>query len=487
MATLTTEWANYGGGTWSSSGGSTVYFWIDAKYNAQDITNNKTTIEVRLTSSADHPNGNGGSGYAFSCTYCPDVSGNSVWYYANEVITQSGAVSITHDEDGTKSVTINGRAYNRYLGFDKYFSATFDLPPIPRKATIVSAPSFTDEENPVLEYSNPAGTVATTLQACLSFDGSAADIAYRDISKTGTSYTFNLTSAEKQVLYNKTTTEKTKPITFIIKTIIGETTYYTKLEKTLTIVNANPTGLLSFVETNNSVINYLGESTASTVIQGVSNIKATLTSSAKKGASIKTVNMTCGVASSGNASTYTFNGVSANSINYTITDSRGNTTTGVTPFENFVPYITPKIANVRFERISLDSNNIKLNAVINCYTQEIKDNINTFTITYSGTNGKTGTVSSYVKDTNKITITDLVLANMVSNGSETPTFTLKVKDIFSEVTGSDIVISIVPTFEAGENEFQINGDLFLASTTGENPINIKDMISSVVICRWDTK
>lgn len=78
MATLTTSWANYGGGTWSSSGGSTVYFWINARYETQSIENNSTTIYVRLTSTADHPNGNGGSGYAFSCTYCDGKSGSDV-------------------------------------------------------------------------------------------------------------------------------------------------------------------------------------------------------------------------------------------------------------------------------------------------------------------------------------------------------------------------------------------------------------------------
>lgn len=89
MGMIQTWWSNHGGSTWSSSGGSTVYFWIDAIYESQSIADNTTKLKVRLTTTADHQNGNGGSGYYFSCSYCGERSGGEVWYYANETILES--------------------------------------------------------------------------------------------------------------------------------------------------------------------------------------------------------------------------------------------------------------------------------------------------------------------------------------------------------------------------------------------------------------
>lgn len=357
------------------------------------------------------------------------------------------------------------------------FSATFDLPTIPRAATITEAPNFNDEQNPVLKYSNPAGSAATTLQACLSFDGSTAHIAYRNLTKTGTSYTFNLTSAERQVLYNNTKNAQTKDITFIVKTVIGSSTFYKKSTKTLSIINANPTGTITIAETNQAVINVLDKSDASTAIKGISNIKATVTPTLKKGATLKSISMTCGAANNNGANPYTFSGISAEVINYTITDSRGNTTKSSIKISNFVPYILPKITTSEFARVSLDNNNIVLNAEIDCYTGDIEDSINTFTLTYTGSNNKSGTIADYTKTNNHISIKNLSFTNLVSDG-EVPTFTLMVKDVFSTDSASNIVIMMVPAFDAGENDLQVNGTLYVADTKGENKVDILATLKS---------
>lgn len=479
MGMIQTWWSNHGGSTWSSSGGSTVYFWIDAIYESQSIADNTTKLKVRLTTTADHQNGNGGSGYYFSCSYCGERSGGEVWYYANETILESDWQYIKHNDDGKKTITVYATATNKYLGINVNFSANIELPAIPRKATITSAQDFNDEQNPVLSYKNPAGSAVTTLQACLSFDGTTDHIKYRDISKSGSSYTFTLTSAERQVLYQNMVTEKEKPITFIVKSVLGETTYYEKLQKKITIVNASPTGSIALLETNQAVISKIGSSNAQTVIKSISEIQATLTTQGHKGATIKSFNMTCGALSSSGKSVYIFKGVSANTISYTITDSRNNVANGSVSFANFIPYILPTITESEFERVSLDGNDIKLNAKISCYTGSINDTMNTFTITYSGSNGQSGTITSYTKDSanNLIEIKDLVLSNKVAAG-EVPTFTLTVKDMFSTNSASNIVILMVPSFDAGENDFQVNGILYVADTKGENKVDILATLKS---------
>jgi hypothetical protein len=71
-------------------------------------------------------------------------------------------------------------------------------------ATITYAPNFNDESNPTIKYNNPAGKTVTSLQACISLDGSKADVSYRNIPKKGTSYTFDLTDEERNVLRENT-------------------------------------------------------------------------------------------------------------------------------------------------------------------------------------------------------------------------------------------------------------------------------------------
>ena len=112
----------------------------------------------------------------------------------------SGSTVIAHNNDGKKTfaysftqeidVTFSGTKI-----YSKSGNGTGTLEDIPRQATITSAPNFNDEENPTISYSNPAGAIVASLQACISLTGATDDIAYRDISKTGNNYTFNLTDA----------------------------------------------------------------------------------------------------------------------------------------------------------------------------------------------------------------------------------------------------------------------------------------------------
>ena len=93
MATMTKSWKNYASYSWSYG----IAFYIDAYYSAQDIGKNQTTVYTRLTSTATNPNGTGGSGYKFQCTYCTEKSGSSVWWFDNETILSSPATAVTHN------------------------------------------------------------------------------------------------------------------------------------------------------------------------------------------------------------------------------------------------------------------------------------------------------------------------------------------------------------------------------------------------------
>jgi hypothetical protein len=254
-----------------------------------------------------------------------------VYPYNVTQIIASGQITVTHNSDGSLNMPFNVsipniKAVNKYAPPAMAISGTWALTTIPRQASITSASSFTDEKNPTIYYNNPAGNAATSLQACIANDAGGVQYAkYRDIPKTGTSYQFVLTDAEKSALYAATPNSNTLNVRFYVKTVIGGTSYYSNLAKTMSIVNANPIVSTSAVDTNSTAIALTGDNTK--FIKYYSNVKVTATATAQKGA---TITSTTG--------TGTFNNVQTKSWNVVATDSRGNTTKKAAS-GTLVPYV----------------------------------------------------------------------------------------------------------------------------------------------------
>lgn len=243
----------------------------------------------------------------------------------------SGQITVAHNSDGSLNMPYNVsvpnvKALNQYGPPAMALSGTWALTTIPRQASITSVASFTDENNPILYYSNPAGNVATSLQACIANEtGGLQYVKYRDIPKTGTSYQFVLTNEEKTALYSAIPTSNTLNVRFYVKTVIGETSYYSSEAKTFSIVNANPIVSASAVDTNSTTIALTGDNTK--FIKYYSNVKVTATATAQKGATI-----------SSTTGTGTFNNVESNSWDIVSIDSRGNTTRK-TASGTLIPYV----------------------------------------------------------------------------------------------------------------------------------------------------
>ena len=246
----------------------------------------------------------------------------------------SGSLTVEHDEDGKKSITVS-LATAIYTGTVTTNSGTFTLDNIPRYATITSAPNFTDIENPKIQYNNQAGSNATSLQACIaSTDGQTIYVGYRDISKTGTSYTFNLTNAERNALRQASPNSKTLSVRFYVKTVISGNTFYQYKAVTLTIVDANPTFNVAYLDTNSTTTGITGNNQL--IIQNRSTLQINITNAAAlKYATLSSVSVNInGVVTtqsiSGSSLTLNIGTIDVASdltVPVTITDSRGNSTT----------------------------------------------------------------------------------------------------------------------------------------------------------------
>lgn len=372
---------------------------------------------------------------------------------SNTLAMKTPAVRVPHNSDGSKSITISaaGKISGTTLS-STTISKTITLDTIPRKATITAAPDFNDEQNPTITYNNSAGTVVDTLQACISLDGDI-DIAYRDISKTGSSYTFNLTTAERNVLRNGTTTANSREIKFYIKTVIGENTYYSSLAKTLTIINANPT--------INPTIKDTG--TASTVLTGDGNNKLikehnfmsiTIGAAALKGATIKSQKVECG-SQSFTTATGSLTNVSSGSFKFTVVDSRGNTTTK-TVNKTMIDYVK-LTCNLSASAPTTDGV-LSFSVNGNYFNGSFGAVSNTLTVQYRlKTND--GAYTDWAALTPTITNNTYKVSSSISGLDYRSTYTIQARaidKIYANTLSAEKKLKTTPVFDWGENDFNFN-------------------------------
>lgn len=480
MATITTSWTTYASKKWSTSGLS-VTFQLQARYTGQSIANNTTTIQTRLRTVLNS-GGGGGYPYKFTCSYCSTVSGSSIWHFATENITTSSSKTISHNSDGTKTVSLSASASVTGLGLSVSLSASVGMPTIPRSAKITAAPNFTDLDNPTITYSNPAGNAVTTLQASIFMpDGLIGLASYRDISKTGSSYTFNLTEEERERLRTNCVNSKSTAVRFYIMTVLGGNTYKQYLERTLTITNANPTFTATYEDTNASSIAITGDNQL--LIQNQSTLQINVANAtAYKYATLSSITATInGVTYNGtlNGSNATINVGALNiaentDVIVTLTDSRGYTAT--------------QTLNLQFLGWQLPTANITLQRQNNFYSQtditvdanySSLDNQNTITIQARYKKTTDSTYSSYVTLQDDV-MTTLNLDNLYEwdvqvvltdrLGSTTYNLTLD--------KGMPIIYFDRLKRSVGINCFP-NDDESLEITEGNNQLNVGEELSKI--------
>lgn len=330
----------------------------------QDITTNQSTVSWTVKV------GGGNSGwrntlFSRKVTVGSETKGYGYPYDGNYpqesvyngTLVFQGQTVISHNADGTGSFTASvwGNIEYSYPAIGYYNttgSQTFTLDTIARAASITSAPNFSDQDSPVLQYSNPAGTAAT-VQAAISLDGSAASVAYRTISNTGTSYTFNLTTAERNTLRNATTSAS-RTVYFLLKTTIGSNTFTKSLARTFTVANVpdnRPTVSNSATPNNAAIPSTYRSRFDGTFVQNFSKAVVTVTASAKYSATISGYSTSLSNKSYTGASftSDTITGSGTLPLVSTATDSRGYSNSATTNLTVYA-YTTPTLTGVSLFR-----------------------------------------------------------------------------------------------------------------------------------------
>lgn len=436
----------------------------------QNIAGNYTpiswTLHIGSTTSGAYLNSSAAKSYSvtvdgqtWSGTNTVGVSGGATKLLA------SGSKNIYHNADGKKTfsysfyqqlaVTISGNWIDSRSG-----SGTGTLNDIPRKATVTAAPNFNDEQNPTISYSNPAGTAATELKTCIaSSDGKTIYVPYRDISKTGDSYTFSLTTTERNTLRNATKNSNTLAVRFYVATTIGGEIYYSSLDKTLTIVNADPTITGESITDINTITKALTGDASNKIIKGYNHISASMTTAALKGATITSQSIKCGD-STINSNSGNFANVETATFVFTVKDSRGNVTTK-TVTKTLINYIK-LTCNMTANNPTADGKmSLKLNG--NYFNGSFGATNNTLTVQYRYKEND-GAYGNWINATPTLSgNTYSATVNLTGlNYQSAYTFQARAIDKISTggVNTAEKRVKSIPVFDWGENDFQFNVDAY---------------------------
>lgn len=389
--------------------------------------------------------------------YTYNTSAISSDYGATHLLATITSDAISHSADGSKSVAIScSFKLNATLSETHYntvtASDTVALDNIPRAATLLTAPNFSDSDNPTITYSNPAGTAVDNIIAAI-YDGTenVCYVPYRSISPTGTSYTFELTSAERNALTGAITQGDSVSVRFYLATTIGGQTYYSSLTRTFSISGANPV-VTGSIECDDGTYGLTGSRT--TFLRYFSAVTARMDAVAQKGATIdESLCIIRNGSKSGYGNEYTFTYVDSNVFTFSAEDDRGNIGTD-TVTASMIDYIIPTctIGNSRPDALG----NMVLTAVGDWYNGSFGSQSNEIIALYRyAINGGTfgdwtimamSSSGSRYSAYASFTITDF-------DQSAAYSFEVRVFDKVMEVSSTVSGLKSIPIYHWGENDF----------------------------------
>lgn len=260
--------------------------------------------------------------------------------------------TFTHDNNGNFSMGIGASLSTTYQSGN--CSGTLTLPRIARYAKITnSIGNFNDEQNPWFTYSNPANS---TMSCWLEINPTGEHLCTRTLSGTSGTYTWNLTETERNQLRAKLKTTNSGTIRIGLYSTISGSTQASFVDKTFTIINANPTfSDFTFEDTNQTTVDLTGNN--QDIILNYSNIKATISTTNKaeaiKEATMNKYRLIIGETSADinysadSSVSMTINNASSGTFNVYAIDSRNNST------------MITKLANniINYENIYIDKQN----------------------------------------------------------------------------------------------------------------------------------
>ena len=462
-----------------------------AKYTSQSKTNNTTNYSILMTYKTYSLNVNIDSSTGKITTDTPTPEGETTTksygyttFPRNAETTIIETTRVTgHFDDGTSREKHIKTTWTASFGGSGEANADVTFPKIPRYPQMTNATDFNDEENPTITFTNQ-GIYPVRVKLNARVNNVETNVVTENINQTATNYTFELTTAQRNTLRQLATNNASITIRFYVCAMNGNTELSSSpIDKTMTIVNANPTFTIDVVETNQKVIDLLGTNVPTTVIQNVSTLGITFNTTAYKYATIKETKADDGytiVRDTTSPYEMSFPITQSGNILYNVIDSRNYYATARATTSTLISYEPLRINSYTFKRESPISSDVILNAEI-LYYSTLGNINNTPIVKWKLDNGTYTTIPSTeysIDSTNhKLTITNYEISNVLAYTTQGQ-FTIYVEDLLTnteDTSSNGLVLKGIPTFDYGEHDLQVNGDLFIADTNRNNAVNVKNL------------
>lgn len=439
--------------------------WLELEWTqkSQSTTNNTTTISWMLTFKGPYAINDtttkywevviDGKTYEGSNTLTKSAGTIST---AFEKILASGTTVISHNANGSKTFNYS---FSQDIGltYDGVYtrtatasgSATLNKITIPNPS-ITSAPNFTDEGNPTIKYTNPYGNNVAALNVGIANSSGTMIVPYREVSAVSTSYTFNLTDAERTALRNAAKSSSSITVKFYIEAVYNGKSYYGNASRTMTIVNANPVITGSVVDVNPDVATLTGST--GKFVRYYSNAQVSASAEAKKGA---TIDLDTLIIRNGSRTSYsnpaTFNAIESGEFILSVADSRGiSGSTTIT-----VPIVEYVILTCNLERAELDTAGVlTIDCSGNYFNQSFGAVNNTLTV-QCRYKPQDGSYSSWM-NMSVSKYENTYTASMDISGlnyREKYVIQCRAIDKLNEASTPETVVKSLPVFHWSENDF----------------------------------
>lgn len=320
-----------------------------------------------------------------------------------------------------------------------------------RAAKLTAVQSFDDTWNPFIAYSNPSGNSVDALDACISLTGALDDIKYRAINKTKSTYRFELTEDERNVLRKATQDSNSRTVRFYVRTTIKGVYYFSWISTTFKIINANPVVTADVVADDET---YALTGNYKKLIKYYSNATATMDVKAQKYASInEDLYIIRNGDNTGYGTSHTFKKVESNEFLFQSEDSRGNVGTATKTLEmvDYIP-LTCNIVNSKPDALG----NMQVYCYGNYFNGSFGKVANTLNVEYryaevGGSYSEWIAMTPTLYDESYTAYANFVIADF--NQKKSYIFEVKAKDELETVSKETLPIKSVPIFHWGEEDF----------------------------------
>lgn len=156
-------------------------------------------------------------------------------YYDGYIVTSGNITVPSYNSAGNGSLNVwFGGGVGSYHGYNAEGSGYWELDQIPRQATLTRADDFYSNGNPYMEFSNPGGL---EVDCYLEFGGT--NIMRYNVS--GSSCTFYLTQAERDLLLSKCSSSNSMSVLFGVQTrVSGTPTWWSYTTRTMYVSDYTP-------------------------------------------------------------------------------------------------------------------------------------------------------------------------------------------------------------------------------------------------------